>query len=186
MTNPWVAKLGGDRPTKVSLRSLAKGNGRAGKPSLAGVVKKPLPKKQNKRDFYAGGVLFHNAKVLGEISKGYRDGIIGHYGSVAVSNGDKTYTLHNQFGSWMHNVHGTALMAEPARVAVALGINMSQLEIVQNLRTRFEAELRYQGILTTHEQRRRVEETQKAARSRKPAAAPVKTTTKITLKGLKK
>jgi hypothetical protein len=174
----------GQRKT-VSLKSLSRGNGRGPrKPSLAGVVKKPLPKKQNARDFYVGGMLFWNAKILGEVTKGYKDGVFRPYGSVDVSNGDQTYTLHNMYGSWMA-VMSTG-MAEPARIAAMLGTNMGQLEMYQNLQERFRLELKHEGVPSVHDQRRRVEEAQKAARARAAKPAAPKTTTKITLKGLKK
>lgn len=173
-------------PTKVSLRALSGSNGKApGKLSLASVVKKPLPKKQNKRDFYSGGVLFWNAKHLGDLTSGYRDGVSRPYGSVDVSNGDQTYTLHNMYGSWMADMG--ALMAEPARIASMLGIHMDQMEMFHCLQTRFLAELKYLRVPTVQDQRRRVEEVQKARRARasKPAPEP-QPTGKITLKGLKK
>lgn len=165
--NPWVTKLGGGK--KVSLKGLARDNGK--KPGkLAGLNKpKPLPKKQSKRDFYHNGVLFWNAKILGEITKGYRDGVSRPFGSVDVSNGDKTFTLHNRYGSWMADIRAGEVMAESARVAKALGINMSQAEMSRALATRFEAELKEQGVPTVHQQRVRVEEAAKIARARTAA-----------------
>jgi hypothetical protein len=69
------------------------------------------------------------------------------YGTVDVTNGDQTYTLHNRYGSWMHDVwNGNGAAAEPARVAAWLGIIMSQAEMGQKLTQRFEAELKKQGI----------------------------------------
>lgn len=166
MSNPWMGRFGTEQ--KVSLKALAKGNGKAEKPSLAGLKRKPLPKRQNKRDFYHEAVLFWNAKILGEVTKGYRDGVSRPYGSVDVSNGDTTYTLHNLYGAWMCDVDG-ATMAEPALIASWLGISMGQVEMHRQLQARFEAELKAEGITTLADQRRAVEENQRVARSRAAA-----------------
>ena len=157
------------RPTKVSLKSLASDNGKKpGKPSLAGLKTKPLPKKQTKQDFYAGGLLYWDATITGEASKGMHDGVTRPIGTVSVSNGDQTYVFHNRYGSWMADVG--AMMAEPARVANLLGTNMGQIEMYQNIKDRFEAELKVKGILTTEQQRAAVEEQKAVQRSRTTAA----------------
>lgn len=72
-------------------------------------------------DFQLAGVRFHNARQQD-----------GHW-LVDVSNGDATYTLHNRYGSWLHDIDGEGRMAEPVRVARALGTGMSQLEVSQAL-----------------------------------------------------
>ena len=187
MENPWLAKL---KPKKVSLKSLATDNGhrpslaglaKARKPSLASLKVKPLPQKQTKQDFYAGGLLYWNAQITDHDSRGHDNGVFRPVGTVDVSNGNQTYTFHNRYGSWMADMG--AKMAEPAYIANLLGTNMGQVEMYQNIRDRFEAELKVQKVPTMQEQRRRVEEAEKAKRARKkPAAQP----TKLSLKGLRK
>jgi hypothetical protein len=91
----------------------------------------------------------------------------------------------------MHDVWGTNQMAEPARVAMWLGLqNMGQMQMAQALGRRFELELKKQGVPTTHQQRLKLEEQAAAARKRAAKKPPAKETTKmpgkITLKGLKK
>jgi hypothetical protein len=222
MANPWsrkakvkkitslkgLAKTNGKAPVKPSLASLSKGKPQTTpKPKLSlrklvttepVVMERPYqePKPRVKEDFRIGGVLFSGAEILGEITAGHRDGTFRPFGSVDVTNGDQTYTLHNRHGSWMHDVWGTNQMAEPARVAMWLGLhNMGQMQMAQALGRRFELELKKQGVPTTHQQRLKLEEQAAAARKRaaKHAAKPTipKETTKvtqgkITLKGLKK
>jgi hypothetical protein len=218
--NPWSRKA--KAKPKLSLKGLAKTNGKApAKPSLAALSKgkptqvtpkpkpslrrlvtsEPLvmerphqePKPRVKEDFRVGGVLFSGAEILGELTSGMKDGMFRPYGSVDVTNGDQTYTLHNRYGSWMHDVwNAEGRMAEPARVAVWLGLeNMSQLHMSQALSRRFEAELKKQGVPTTHQQRIRIEEAAAAARKRSAKPTTTKATTtvspkKLSLKGLKK
>lgn len=219
MANPWSRKA--KTKPKLSLKGLAKTNGKAqAKPSLAALSKgkstqvtpkeKPSlrrlvttqpvvmerphqePKPRVKEDFRIGGVLFSGAEILGELTAGHRDGITRAYGSVDVTNGDQTYTLHNRYGSWMHDVWGTNQMAEPARVAIWLGLDsMGQLQMAQALSRRFEAEMKKQGVLTPHQQRVKLEEKAAAARKRAAKKPPAKETTavtpkKLSLKGLKK
>lgn len=203
MANPWSRKA---KP-KLSLKGLAKTNGKAPvKPSLASLTRgkpsqtKPKPslrklvttqpvvmerphqepKPRVKEDFRVGGVLFSGAEILGQLSAGHRDGITRPFGTVDVTNGDQTYTLHNRYGSWMHDVWGTANMAEPARVAAWLGINMSQLDICQLLGKRFEAEMKKQGVPTPHQQRLKLDEQAAAARKRATKRATKPTTEKET------
>jgi hypothetical protein len=215
MANPWsrkakakkitslkgLAKTNGKAPVKPSLASLTKGKPASKpKPSLRKLVttepvvmERPYqePKPRVKEDFRIGGVLFSGAEVLGEITAGHKDGTFRPFGSVDVTNGDQTYTLHNRHGSWMHDVWGTNQMAEPARVAMWLGLqNMGQMQMAQALGRRFELELKKQGVPTTHQQRLKLEEQAAAARKRAAKKPPAKETTKmpgkITLKGLKK
>jgi hypothetical protein len=150
------------------------------------------PKERVKEDFRIGGVLFSGAEILGQITVGHRDGMFRPYGTVDVTNGDQTYTLHNRHGSWMHDVWGENRMAEPARVANWLGLqNMGQLQMSQALSRRFELEMKKQGVLTPHQQRTKLDEQAAAARKRTPKPAAKETTAvtpkkKLTLKGLKK
>jgi hypothetical protein len=111
--------------------------------------------KKSKNDFAIGGVRFHNVRP--------------EYGywKIDISNGDLTFTMHNRHGSWMHDVIGHAgWMAEPARVAKALGTNMGQLETSQALSRRLELEFRERGI-PTREQAQRIKEEQALAARRK-------------------
>src|SRR3954447_19090495 len=206
-SNPWSRKT----KTKPSLKGLAKTNGEAPvKPSLASLTKgkstkvtlrklvttEPVvmerpyqePKPRVKEDFRVGGVLFSGAEITDRVSVGHRDGTFRSVGTVDVTNGDQTYTLHNRYGSWMHDVWGTANMAEPARVAAWLGINMSQLDMCQLLTKRFEAELKKQGIPNKQQQRAKIEAD--AAKARKRTKQPEKETPVVTpkkpsLRGLK-
>ena len=219
MANPWsrtkkkgklnlLAKkdTNGKAPVKPSLAALAKGKPPETfkpKPSLRKLVdpeaveERPYqaPKPRVKEDFSINGVLFSGAEVIGSALAGYKDGMFRPYGTVDVTNGDQTYTLHNRYGSWMHDVwNGNGAAAEPARVAVWLGILMDQRQMGEALSQRFELELKKQGIPTLHQQRIRLENEQAAARKRtrepepEPEPEPTKVTTKkkITLKGVKK
>jgi hypothetical protein len=211
MANPWsrkakrkpslkrLAKTNGNAPAKPSLAALSKGQSKP-KPSLRKlvttapvVIERPHqePKPRVKEDFRVGGVLFSGAEITDQRTQGYRDGLSRAIGTVDVTNGDQTYTFHNRNGAWMHDVYGTNSMAEPARVAMWLGVQMDQLDMARALGRRFELEMKKQGVLTPHQQRLRLEE--KAAAARKRAAKPTtkkETTTvtpkKLTLKGLKK
>jgi hypothetical protein len=187
-SNPWSRKA-----KKPSLKGLAKTNGKAlanppkGKPSLRKLVVNPVeeerpyqaPKPKVKEDFRVNGVLFSGAEVTGSALAGYRDGMFRPYGTVDVTNGDQTYTLHNRYGSWMHDVwNGNGAAAEPARVAAWLGILMSQAEMGQKLTQRFEAELKKQGIPTLHQQRVRLENDAAAQRKRTRNPEPTEVTKK--------
>jgi hypothetical protein len=214
VSNPWSRKA--KAKPKPSLKRLASTNGKApAKPSLAAlpkgqpkpkrtlralvttepvVMERPYqePKERVKEDFRVGGVLFSGAEIVDRVSSGHRDGIYRTYGTVDVTNGDQTYTFHNRYGSWMHNVWGTSQMAEPARVAVWLGLqNMGQLDMSRALSRRFELEMKKQGVPTPHQQRVKLDEEAAAARKRSAKPAAKETTTvapkkKLTLKGLKK
>ena len=127
-------------------------------------AKKAKPKtlaalKKSKNDISIAGVKFHNVQQM--------DG----FWTVDMTNGDKTYTLHNRHGAWFHDVREdgglhprTGPMAEPVRVALALGIHDSQLEVSQALSLRLERELRSRGIPTREQLVRQHEEEAKAAR----------------------
>lgn len=169
MTNPWMGRFSEEAsaPKKVSLKRLATGNGKPGKPSLAGLKKKPLPQKQTKEDFYSGGLLYWNATVTNgvkEIEIAFEPKPVRPVGTVDVSNGDQTYTFHNRYGSWMADV-GEGRMAELARVANMLGTNMGQVEMYHHVRDRFEAELKVKGYLTIEQQQRKIEERAATQRS---------------------
>lgn len=197
MANPWsrkakklslkgLAQANGKAPVKPSLAALPKGKP---KPSLKALVASPVdeerpyqaPKPRRKEDFSVNGVVFSGAEITGEAVAGYKLGMTRPVGTVDVTNGNMTYTLHNRYGSWAHDVwHGDGSMAEPARVAAWLGITMSQLEMGQALSRRFELELKKQGIPTLHQQRIRLEA--EAAEARKRTKQPPQETTKVTKK----
>src|SRR4051812_45232109 len=209
MPNPWSrktkrkpslkgrAKTNGKATVKPSLASLTKGEPH--KPSLRGLVTtEPVvrerphqePKPRVKEDFRVGGILYSGAEITGQVTAGYRDGMFRSVGTVDITNGDQTYTMHNRYSSWMHDVWGTNRMAEPALVASWLGIDMSPAEVSHALTRRFEAEMKKQGVPTTHQQRAQLEAQAAAARKRS-AKQPAKETTEVTtkkpsLKGLKK
>jgi hypothetical protein len=206
MANPWSRKVkskgklallsgkastNGKAPVKPSLASLAKGEPTPKpKPTLRALVtttpvveERPYqePKPRVKEDFRANGVLFSGAEITGAVTAGYRDGVSRPIGTVDITNGDMTYTMHNRYGSWMHDVwNGEGRMAEPARIAHVLGINMSQAQVSSALSRRFEAELKKQGVLTTHQQRAKLDAA--AADARKRTRQPSKETTKVTSK----
>jgi hypothetical protein len=122
-------------------------------------------------DFQLAGVRFHNARQE------------NGYWLVDVSNGPATYTLHNRHGSWMHNVDGEGRMAEPVRVARALGTGMGQLEISQALMERVARETgttttRRTRAKTTAEPAENTNQQEEATMARKPttktAAKPAK------------
>ena len=192
MPNPWSRAV----KKKPSLKALAKTNGREpSKPSLRSLVttepvvmERPYqePKPRVKEDFRVAGVLFSGAEITGAQTVGYRDGMSRATGTVDITNGDQTYTLHNRNGSWMHDVWGNNRMAEPALVARWLGIEMSQIEVSRALSRRFEAEMKKQGVLTTHQQRAKLDAEATAARKRKPTPKETTSVKKISLKGLKK
>jgi hypothetical protein len=109
--------------------------------------------KRSKDDFHRAGVRFHNVQQY--------DG----YWTVDVSNGDKTFTLHNKHGAWYHDVQGRdRYMVEPVTVARALGTDMSQLEITQSVIHRLELELKARGLPTREQLLRQREEEAKQQR----------------------
>jgi hypothetical protein len=184
------AKTNGKAPAKPTLAALAKGEPKEKKVSLGAALgvkqvapERPHqePKPRRKEDFGVNGVLFSGAEITGEALAGYKDGMARPVGTVDVTNGDQTYTMHNRYGSWMHDVwNGNGSMAEPARVASWLGITMTQAQMGKALSMRFEAELKKQGILTLHQQRARLEAA--AAEARKRTRPPAKETTEVTSK----
>ena len=115
--------------------------------------KQSQPAKKSKADFNLSGVRFHNVQQY--------DG----YWTIDVSNGDKTYTLHNRCGAWFHDINGRdGYMAEPVQVAKALGTGMTQIEISQALMSRLDAELKLRGIPTREQALRQREEEAKISR----------------------
>jgi hypothetical protein len=104
-------------------------------------------------DFMVNGVRYHSPRFLGRIND-------RPWGSVDVTNGIKTYTLTNQFGSWMMP-DADGYLKEPA----ALGLG-SQLEVSTNLIARFDAFLVDMGIQTAAEKRARLAAEEKAKRER--------------------
>src|SRR5262245_58996131 len=103
MTNPYLPKGRGGEKRRSNPWDPS--NGRTQAKGLAGLLQRqpkqrPVPRPKTKEDFRSGGVLFHNAQYTGGITAGYKDGISRPAGSVDVSNGDMTFTLHNQYGSW--------------------------------------------------------------------------------------
>ena len=90
---------------------------------------------KSKLDFSLGGVRFHGAVVHSKEGR--------PWGTVLMSNGDKTFEFHNRHGSWMCNIGAEGgRMAEPAAVARVLGTGMGQLEVSQALMSRFNAEVK--------------------------------------------
>ena len=124
--------------------------------SIAGIRARKLAAASAKRDVTIGGLRYHN--VVQE----------NGYWKVDVTNNDKTFTLHNRYGSWMHDVEGRdGYMKEPAWVALALGTSVSQIDMAQNLITRVEKEMQARGIPTAEERARQREQEAIAERKKK-------------------
>ena len=114
-------------------------------------------KMSSKLDFTLDGIRYHNAHIHNREER--------PWGSVSVTNGDMTFIFHNRYGSWMCNIDGS-LMAEPAKIARAMGTHATQLEVAQALTARYYAELKAQGVPTPEERiRQREEEARKQRRS---------------------
>ena len=149
------------RPKTLAELRAAKDKAKPEKPkTLATLKQAKQAQRSSKLDFYRGGIKYHNVQQL--------DG----YWTIDVSNGDKTYTLHNRHGAWFHSTGQERRMVEPVAVARALGTDIGQLEISQALSARLARELKDRGILTREEQARKDEEDAKEARrlSRKAKA----------------
>jgi|SRR3954447_5769755 hypothetical protein len=126
---------------------------------LEALRKRKQQQRSSKHDFMRDGLRYHNVQQI--------DG----YWMIDVSNNDKTYTLHNRYGSWMHDVWGSEKMAEPVQVARALGTNLGQLEISQALLDRLDVELRARGLPNRAQRvRQREEEQTKQRRQNRKAA----------------
>jgi hypothetical protein len=124
--------------------------------SIAGIRARKLAAASAKRDFTRGGLRYHN--VVQE----------NGYWKIDVSNNDKSFTLHNRYGSWMHSVpEREGWMKEPAWVALALGTSVSQIDMALALIDRVEIEMRARGIPTHDEILRQREEQAKAERRKK-------------------
>ena len=114
-------------------------------------------KMSSKLDFTLNGIRYHNAHIHNREER--------PWGTVSVSNGDLTFVFHNRYGSWMSDLDG-GRMAEPAKVAHAMGTNATQLEVALALTKRYYAELKTQGVPTPEERiRQREEDARKQRRS---------------------
>ena len=129
-----VAKRKAERERPKTLAELRAAKQQKPKPKTLAELRKAKVKQaqaSSKLDFHRGGILYHNVRQMN-----------GHW-YIDVSNGDKTYTMHNRCGSWMHDVDGReGWMKEPAWVARALGTDLGQLPIAQALIHRLEIEPR--------------------------------------------
>lgn len=124
--------------------------------TLAELKRAKQAKRSARLDFRRGGVKYHNVQR------------VDAYWTVDVTNGDKTYTLHNKHGAWFYSRPERAgYLAEPVVVARALGTDLTQLAISQALTSRLERELKDRGIPTREQLLRQHEEEAKASR-RKP------------------
>lgn len=154
-----MANLGEARRKKAATKSGALSRLKDRKAS-DGPVQKPeaqaaLANPDNAHDFIIEGVRYHSPRFLGRIND-------RPWGSVDVTNGDKTYTLTNQFGSWMMP-DAAGYLKEPASLGVG-----NQLEVSTNLIARFDAFLVDMGIEKAPEKRARLaaEEKEKAKAER--------------------
>lgn len=151
----------------------AKSNGKA----PAGALKKgALGKVRQQRllsvegDFKDNGLVYHNAHFQGRTASGRP------YGVVDVSNGDKTFTFHNRFGSWFHDV-------DEGKMKEA-----KSFEITARLQARFDKELKLQGIKTAAElaeEERKKAEAQKKRLAKLQADQKAKAKPKPSIKGAK-
>jgi hypothetical protein len=119
---------------------------------LAALRASKQAKKSSKLDFHRAGLRYHNVQQ------------INGYWTIDVSNGDRTFTMHNRFKAWYHNVTGSDRMAEPVQVARALGTQVSQLDISSALQARLYVELKDRGIPTPAELVHQRDEEAKAKR----------------------
>ena len=149
-----VAKRRAERAKPKSLAELkARKDAEKARPkTLAELRKAKQAKESKKHDFSIAGVKYHNVQQM--------DG----YWTIDMTNGDRTYTLHNRHGAWYHDTGHEGRMAEPVRVGRALGISDSQLDISQTLQLRLDRELRARGIPTREQLLRQREEAAVAAR----------------------
>jgi hypothetical protein len=121
--------------------------------TLAELKRAKQAKKSARLDFRRGGVKYHNVQQI--------DG----YWTIDVTNGDRTFTLHNKHGAWFYSrPNKPGYLAEPVAVARALGTDLSQLAITQALTSRLDRELKDRGIPTREERLRQREEEALAAR----------------------
>jgi hypothetical protein len=121
--------------------------------TLATLKQAKQAQRSSKLDINVAGVKYHNVQQM------------NGYWTVDMTNGDRSFTLHNRHGAWFHDLaHGEGRMAEPVNVGRALGISDSQLDISMTLQTRLERELRARGIPTREELVRQHEEAALAAR----------------------
>jgi hypothetical protein len=155
-----MANLGEARRKKAAagggaLARLKQSNKKGNGPVPRAQAQAALANPDNEHDFMIDGVLYHSPRFLGRIHD-------RPWGSIDVTTGDRTYTLTNQFGSWMMP-DANGYLKEPA--ALKLG---SQVEVSSNLIARFDAFLVDMGIEKAPEKRARLalEEKEKAKRER--------------------
>jgi hypothetical protein len=129
---------------------------------LAALRASKRAKLSSKLDFHRAGLRYHNVQQ------------IHGYWTIDVSNGDRTYTMHNRYGAWYHDIAGSERMAEPVKVARALGTEVSQLDMSLALQARLHEELKDRGIPTHAEiiQQHDEEAKKKRKQSRKSKEAP--------------
>jgi hypothetical protein len=149
----FVEKRRAEQKPKTLAELKARKDAEKRKPrTLAELRKAKQAQRSAKYDFAVAGVKYHNVQKM--------DG----YWTVDMTNGDKTYTLHNRHGAWFHDVGHDGRMVEPVAVGRALGISDSQLDISMSLSRRLEREFRARGIPTREQLLRQHEEEAKASR----------------------
>jgi hypothetical protein len=144
------------KPSLADLRA-RKQEQKAQTNGLAALRARKQKKRSSKNDFIIDGLKFHNAQP------------VNGYWTVDITNGDRTLTLHNRYGAWMHDVQGrSGYMKEPVVAARMLGVTgVSQLDICQSLSARLEREMRARGIPTREQLLRQREEAAAAERRKK-------------------
>jgi hypothetical protein len=119
-------------------------------------------KTNSKLDRTFDGLRYHNVRIVEEFPH--------PWGRISITNGDRTFTFHNHYGSWLADL-GEGRLAEPAAVARALGTKATQLEVATILQDRWYAALKLHGIPTPEERIRQREEearqTRRGGRGRK-------------------
>jgi len=148
-----------EKPRSIAALRAAKQQSKSGGIAAARKRHSKRVKISSKLDFNLGGILYHSARI--------HEGRNGRpWGEVSVTNGDRTYVFNNRYGSWMHDLHDSGRMAEPAAVAKHMGVNISQVDFSKALIERFYKQLKAEGI-PTPEERLRIREEQALAERRK-------------------
>jgi len=148
----------GNKPrTLAELRAAKKNATQARFGGLAALRERKVQQRKvsSKHDFIIDGIRYHNARIIDLAPR--------VWGTIDVSNGDKTYRFNNQYGSWLHDL-GDNRLAEPAAVARAMGTSLTQYDLANTLQNRWYAELKDQGVPTPEERIRQREEEGKQQR----------------------
>ena len=142
----------GTKPRSLAELRAAKQNAKQARSGgLAALRKQKAEQRKvsSKHDFTIDGIRYHNARIIDLAPR--------VWGTIDVTNGDKTYRFNNQYGSWLHDL-GDHRLAEPAAVARAMGTSMTQYDLANTLQNRWYAELKDQNVPTPEERIREREQ----------------------------